>query len=461
MKIDKLIHKYKMNDLNIVLDINSGSVHIFDDISYDIVEDAYNITSEGLCKKYGYTKDEIEEALEEINALRDDGQLYTDNDYIDNIIVSNHTNVIKAMCLHVAHDCNLRCSYCFASQGDFGGDKEIMSFEVGKKALEYLVENSGNRKNLEVDFFGGEPLMNFEVVKKLVDYGNKIAEEKGKNFRFTITTNGVLLSDDKIDYINKNMHNVVLSLDGRKEINDENRPLINGRGSYDLIVPKFQKLIKNRPKDKYYYVRGTFTRKNLDFSKDVMEYKDLGFALTSIEPVVGEEENIYAIRHKDLPQILEEYENLAKEYADMQANKEDFKLFHFMVDLSQGPCVIKRVRGCGAGGEYLAITPTGDIYPCHQFVGNEKYKMGNLFDKNLELPQDLQTKFKNANVLTKDECKDCWARYYCSGGCHANAINFNDDIQKPYEIGCIMQRKRIECAIMIEAYKVISENVAN
>ena len=459
MNINTLIHKYKMNDLNIVLDINSGSVHIFDDISYDIVEDAYDKTLDELCNKYDYSREEISDSLDEINSLRQENLLYTDNSYIDNIILANHSNVIKAMCLHVAHDCNLRCSYCFASQGDFGGEKEIMSLEVGKKALEYLVENSGNRRNLEVDFFGGEPLMNFEVVKKLVDYGNEIAEKNGKKFRFTITTNGVLLNDDKIEYINKTMHNVVLSLDGRKEINDANRPLINGKGSYDLIVPKFQKLIKDRPKDKYYYVRGTFTRQNLDFSKDVNEYKDLNFALTSIEPVVGDESNEYAIRQEDLPKILDEYEKLAKEYAVMQANKEDFKLFHFIVDLTQGPCVIKRVRGCGAGGEYLAITPNGDIYPCHQFVGNEDFKMGNLFDKNLKLPEKMQKDFKNANVLAKDECKQCWARYYCSGGCHANAINFNGDIQKPYEIGCIMQRKRLECAIMVEAYKAINENV--
>ena len=457
MNIEKLIHKYKMNGINIVLDVNSGSVHIFDDISYDIVEDAYDKTYEQLCSKYNYSKEEIKEALQEIENLREEELLYTNNDYIDDIIIQNHDNVVKAMCLHVAHDCNLRCNYCFASQGDFGGSKEIMSLEVGKKALEYLVENSGNRRNLEVDFFGGEPLMNFEVVKQLVDYGHKIAGEKGKVFRFTITTNGVLLSDDKIEYINNNMHNVVLSLDGRKEINDANRPLINGKGSYDLIVPKFQKLIKDRPKDKYYYIRGTFTRDNLDFSKDVKLYKELGFSLTSIEPVVGDEENRYAIRQEDIPQILDEYEKLAIEYASMQAKKEDFKLFHFMVDLTQGPCVVKRVRGCGAGGEYLAITPTGDIYPCHQFVGNEDFKMGNLFDEKIELPKDMQTSFKNANVLTKDDCKQCWARYYCSGGCHANAINFNKDIQKPYEIGCQMQRKRLECAIMVEAYKAMSE----
>ena len=275
MSLESMIHKYKMNGLNIVLDVNSGSVHAFDDVSFDIIEDAYDKSLEFLCSKYDYTTEEIKESFEEINQLRNQGLLYTDNDYIDNIMLANHSDVVKAMCLHVAHDCNLRCSYCFASQGDFGGDKEIMSLEVGKKALDYLVDHSGNRRNLEVDFFGGEPLMNFDVVKQLVEYGNNIAKKKNKNFRFTITTNGVLLSDDKIKYINEHMHNVVLSLDGRKEINDANRPLINGRGSYDLIVPKFQKLIKDRPMDKYYYVRGTFTRDNLDFSKDLKTYKDL------------------------------------------------------------------------------------------------------------------------------------------------------------------------------------------
>lgn len=451
-KINNIIHKYKMNGLNIVLDINSGAVHVFDDISYDIVEDAYDKDIDYIVQKYDYDKDELIEAYDELSELRKSGQLYAQGDYIDGLPLQN-TDVIKAMCLHVAHDCNLRCKYCFASQGDFGGEKELMSFEVGKKALDYLLEHSGQRQNLEVDFFGGEPLMNFDVVKRLVEYGNEAAKSKGKRFRFTITTNGLALTDEIIDYINENMHNVVLSLDGRKDINDRNRPLINGKGSYEVIVPKFQKLVAKRPLDKYYYVRGTFTRDNLDFAKDVIHYKDLGFELTSIEPVVGEDE--FAIRRDDLDTILAEYEKLAVEYADMQKNGEPFKLFHFMVDLSQGPCVIKRIRGCGAGGEYLAITPSGDIYPCHQFVGEEEYKMGNVMDKNLKLPDEMRKTFKHANIFTKEECQKCWARYYCSGGCHANALHFNGDIQKPYEIGCIMHRKRLECAIMAEAYKAV------
>lgn len=452
--INNIIHKYKMNGLNIVLDINSGAVHVFDDISYDIVEDAYDKEFSYITEKYKqYSKQDLKESYDELMDLKNNSQLFVEGDYIDDLSILDE-DVIKAMCLHVSHDCNLRCTYCFASQGDFGGDRELMSEEVGKKALDFLLEKSGKRKNLEVDFFGGEPLMNFEVVKKLVEYGNAQAEKKGKYFRFTITTNGLALNDDIINYINENMHNVVLSLDGRREINDKNRPLINGKGSYEYIVPKFQKLIEKRTKDKYYYVRGTFTRDNLDFSKDVKHYKDLGFELTSIEPVVGEDE--FAIREEDLPAILAEYESLAKDYADMQAKGEPFKLFHFMVDLSQGPCVIKRVRGCGAGGEYLAITPTGDIYPCHQFVGEEEFKMGNILDENLQLPEKMRGTFKSANVFTKDECKNCWARYYCSGGCHANALHFNKDIQKPYETGCIMQRKRLECAIMVEAYKAIN-----
>ena len=332
-----------------------------------------------------------------------------------------------------------------------------MSFEVGKKALEYLVDNSGSRKNLEVDFFGGEPLMNFEVVKQLVEYGNELAKENGKNFRFTITTNGVLLDDEIIDYVNEHMHNVVLSLDGRKSINDDMRPTLNDKGSYDIIVPKFQKLIEKR-KDKYYYVRGTFTRDNMDFSKDVLHFKDLGFDLTSVEPVVGDESNPYALREEDLPKILDEYEKLAVEYSKMRVNNEPFRFFHFMVDLSQGPCVIKRMTGCGAGNEYLAITPEGDIYPCHQFVGQEEFKMGNVMADKVELPKEMQETFKEAHIYAKDECSKCWAKFYCSGGCHANAFNFNNDILKPYDLGCQMQRKRLECALMVEASVMMNQD---
>ena len=447
-----------MNDLNIVVDVNGGAVHVVDEITFDVL-DYYELNdAEKIAKKLPkYTIDEIKETFDEIKSLVEDGLLYSPDNYLDIDAFKNREPVVKAMCLHIAHDCNLKCKYCFASQGDFGGAKSIMSFEVGKKALEYLVDNSGSRKNLEVDFFGGEPLMNFEVVKQLVEYGNELAKEKGKNFRFTITTNGVLLDDEIIDYVNEHMHNVVLSLDGRKSINDDMRPTLNDKGSYDIIVPKFQKLIEKR-KDKYYYVRGTFTRDNMDFSKDVLHFKDLGFDLTSVEPVVGDESNPYALREEDLPKILDEYEKLAVEYSKMRVNNEPFRFFHFMVDLSQGPCVIKRMTGCGAGNEYLAITPEGDIYPCHQFVGQEEFKMGNVMSDKVELPKEMQETFKEAHIYAKDECSKCWAKFYCSGGCHANAFNFNNDILKPYDLGCQMQRKRLECALMVEASVMMNQD---
>ena len=447
-----------MNDLNIVVDVNGGAVHVVDEITFDVL-DYYELNdAEKIAKKLPkYTLDEIKETFDEIKSLVEDGLLYSPDNYLDIDAFKNREPVVKAMCLHIAHDCNLKCKYCFASQGDFGGAKSIMSFEVGKKALEYLVDNSGSRKNLEVDFFGGEPLMNFEVVKQLVEYGNELGKEKGKNFRFTITTNGVLLDDEIIDYVNEHMHNVVLSLDGRKSINDDMRPTLNDKGSYDIIVPKFQKLIEKR-KDKYYYVRGTFTRDNMDFSKDVLHFKDLGFDLTSVEPVVGDESNPYALREEDLPKILDEYEKLAVEYSKMRVNNEPFRFFHFMVDLSQGPCVIKRMTGCGAGNEYLAITPEGDIYPCHQFVGQEEFKMGNVMADKVELPKEMQETFKEAHIYAKDECSKCWAKFYCSGGCHANAFNFNNDILKPYDLGCQMQRKRLECALMVEASVMMNQD---
>lgn len=453
-----MIHKFSMNDLNIVVDVNGGAVHVVDEITFDVL-DYYELNdAEKIAKKLPkYTLDEIKETFDEIKSLVEDGLLYSPDNYLYIDAFKNREPVVKAMCLHIAHDCNLKCKYCFASQGDFGGAKSIMSFEVGKKALEYLVDNSGSRKNLEVDFFGGEPLMNFEVVKQLVEYGNELAKEKGKNFRFTITTNGVLLDDEIIDYVNEHMHNVVLSLDGRKSINDDMRPTLNDKGSYDIIVPKFQKLIEKR-KDKYYYVRGTFTRDNMDFSKDVLHFKDLGFDLTSVEPVVGDESNPYALREEDLPKILDEYEKLAVEYSKMRVNNEPFRFFHFMVDLSQGPCVIKRMTGCGAGNEYLAITPEGDIYPCHQFVGQEEFKMGNVMADKVELPKEMQETFKEAHIYAKDECSKCWAKFYCSGGCHANAFNFNNDILKPYDLGCQMQRKRLECALMVEASVMMNQD---
>ncbi|MDL2310872.1 thioether cross-link-forming SCIFF peptide maturase [Peptostreptococcaceae bacterium OttesenSCG-928-C18] len=450
-----MIHKFKMNGYNIVMDINGGAVHVVDDISYKILDYYKNNSKEDIVQKLNkYPVIKVTEAYDELEEMEKEGLLFSSDDYLNIESFEKREPVLKAMCLHVVHDCNLKCKYCFASQGDFGGHKAYMSLEVGKKALDYLVSNSGNRKALEVDFFGGEPLMDFELVKNLVEYGNKIAAENDKYFRFTITTNGLLLDDEKIAYINENMHNVVLSLDGRKDIHDDMRPTINDKGSYDIIVPKFQKIIEGR-KNKYYYVRGTFTRKNLDFSKDVQLFKDLGFDLASVEPVVDTDYNEYAIREEDLPVILAEYEKLAIEYAKDQVKGDPFKFFHFIVDLTQGPCVIKRMSGCGAGCEYVAVTPEGDIYPCHQFVGNEKFKMTNVLDEEIILPEKMQNEFLNCHVFSKEACKDCWNKFYCSGGCHANAYNFNGTIMEPYEVGCEMQKKRTECAIMVEVAKMM------
>ncbi|ALP03482.1 SCIFF radical SAM maturase [Clostridium sp. HMSC19D02] len=457
-----MIHKFSMNGYNIVLDVNGGAVHVLDDVAYDLLDFYKEKSKEEILEilKSKYQEEKINEAYEEILNLEKEGLLYTEDTYQYHPSFVHREPVVKALCLNVAHDCNLKCKYCFAAQGDFGGEKELMSFEVGKAAIDYLIANSGSRKNLEIDFFGGEPLMNFEVVKQLVDYGRSVEKDYNKNIRFTITTNGVLLNDEIIDYINENMHNVVLSLDGRKEVNDNMRPTLNDKGSYDITLPRFKKLVEKRAKDKYYYIRGTFTRDNLDFSKDVMHFADLGFKLTSVEPVVGDESNPYALREEDLPKIFEEYEKFAVEYADRQLQGDGFKFFHFMIDLNQGPCVIKRITGCGAGNEYLSVTPNGDIYPCHQFVGNEEFKMANIFDEEIVLPENLKNMFREAHVYTKEECKQCWNKFYCSGGCHANAINFNSDISKPYELGCEMQRKRTECSIMIQA-KLMLEGATN
>lgn len=443
------IHKFYLNDKYIILDIASGSVHVVDKIIYDLVDDFENMTKSEIIEKYKkeYEEELIAEALDEIKILKEEGLLFSE----DQTFLKEHyneANIIKAACLHVAHDCNLSCNYCFASQGNFKGQRELMNEEVGKRALDFLIENSGNRRNIELDFFGGEPLMNFDLVKKLVAYGRKIEKEHNKHFRFTITTNGVLLSDDKIDFINENMDNVVLSLDGRKDINDCMRPTVNGKGSYDIIVPKFKKLVEKRG-DKDYYIRGTFTNNNLDFSEDLKTFYEEGFEKTSIEPVVTDEKEPYAIREEHLEKILQEYEKLSKDYMEIRKTDKDFLFFHFMIDLNQGPCAVKRSVGCGAGSEYVAITPEGDVYPCHQFVGEEEFKLGDIFNgiKNTE----LRDEFKSTNIYTKKSCPTCWARYYCSGGCHANAFYSNGNIKEPFEIGCKMEKKRIECAISIVA----------
>ena len=389
------------------------------------------------------------EILEAVAGLTEEGRLFT-RDVYENFIdeVKQRKTVVKALCLHIAHDCNLACKYCFAEEGEYHGRRALMSFEVGKKALDFLIANSGGRRNLEVDFFGGEPLMNWQVVKDLVAYGREQEKLHDKHFRFTLTTNGVLLNDEVQEFVNREMDNVVLSLDGRKEVNDRMRPFRNGKGSYDLIVPKFQKLADSRGQDKY-YVRGTFTRNNLDFSEDVLHFAELGFKQISIEPVVGEETDPYAIREEDLPAIFKEYDKLAKIMVDREKAGEGFNFFHFMIDLEGGPCVSKRLSGCGSGTEYLAVTPWGDLYPCHQFVGQEEFLMGNV-DEGIVNPQ-IADEFRGCSVYSKDRCRKCFARFYCSGGCMANAYKFHGSINDTYEISCEMERKRVECAIMIKA----------
>ncbi len=443
-----MIHKFKQGDLYFVLDVNSGAVHVIDEIVYDAL-DHYpknNAVTVIRLLKDKYPENAIKETLEEIDYLIENEMLFTDDAYVNSVEFNNRAPVVKALCLHVAHDCNIRCAYCFASQGDFKGDRSLMSYEVGKKALDLLVANSGNRRNLEVDFFGGEPLMNFEVVKQLVAYGRSIESEHNKNFRFTLTTNGVLLNDEIIDYVNEHMSNVVLSIDGRKEVNDKMRYTISGGGTYDIIVEKFKRLVEKRA-GKSYYVRGTFTKHNLDFAKDVIHLADLGFKSTSVEPVVAKPTDSYAITEEDIAYLNKQYEELAQEMVDRHNTENAFSFFHFALDMGQGPCVVKRLSGCGAGSEYLAITPEGDIYPCHQFVGDEHFKMGNVLAGILDF--GLTNQFKNAHVYNKEKCRTCWAKFYCSGGCHANAYNFNHDIFIPYDLGCELEKKRIESSIYI------------
>ena len=459
-----MIHQYKNNGYYIILDVNSGSVHSADALLYDAVEILSGIvpdmeTPAPLTKEQKqavrtalagrYEAAETLEVLEEIQALIDAEELFTADVYKNYVMdFKKRQTVVKALCLHIAHDCNLACKYCFAEEGEYHGRRALMSFEVGKKALDFLIANSGNRVNLEVDFFCGEPLMNWDVVKQLVEYGRSREKECNKKFRFTITTNGVLLNDEIMDFCNREMSNVVLSLDGRKEVNDRMRPFRNGSGSYDLIVPKFQKFAESRG-TKDYFVRGTFTRNNLDFSKDVLHFADLGFKKLSIEPVVADPKEPYSIREEDLPQIMEEYDRLAKEFIKRKKEGRGFQFFHFMIDLNQGPCVAKRLSGCGSGTEYLAVTPWGDFYPCHQFVGMEDFLLGNV-DEGITNTK-VRDEFKLCNVYAREKCRDCFARFYCSGGCAANAYNFSGDITGAYEIGCAMQKKRIECAIMIRA----------
>ena len=447
-----MIHQYKNNGYNMVLDVNSGSVHVVDDVTYDVL----SLLDQGKQEeeiqealKDRYPAQEIHDAAQECQELKEAEMLFTDDVYEGAIeMFAERPTVVKALCLHIAHDCNLACRYCFAEEGEYHGRRALMSLEVGKKALDFLIANSGSRRNLEVDFFGGEPLMNWQVVKDLVAYGREQEKIHNKNFRFTLTTNGVLLDDEVMEFCNKEMGNVVLSIDGRKEVHDFMRPFRKGAGSYDLIVPKFQKFAESRNQDNY-YVRGTFTHYNLDFAADVLHLADLGFKQISVEPVVAPPAEDYAIREEDLPIIFEQYDILAKEMIKRHKEGRGFNFFHFMIDLTGGPCVYKRLSGCGSGTEYLAVTPWGDFYPCHQFVGNEEFLLGNV-DEGI-VRTDLTCDFKKCNVYSKKECSSCFARFYCSGGCAANSYNFTGKINDVYEIGCKMQQKRIECALMIKA----------
>ena len=447
-----MVHQYKLNGYNIVLDMASGSVHNVDEVAYDIIG-MYKTSSEdeivsAIVEKHGVTADEVRECLEDVRALEAAGKLFSEDAYEDLAFdFKARPTVVKALCLHVAHTCNLNCSYCFASQGKYHGERALMSFEVGKQALDFLIANSGSRRNLEVDFFGGEPLMNWDVVKQLVAYARTQEPVHNKNFRFTLTPNGMLIDDDVIDFANREMSNVVLSLDGRKEVHDRLRVDYAGKGSYDRIVPKFRKLVDARG-GKNYYMRGTFTRHNLDFTEDIFHMADLGFADLSMEPVVCAPDDPEALRPEDLPKLFEQYEILAKDMIRRKRDGKPITFYHYMIDLTGGPCIYKRITGCGSGTEYMAVTPWGDLYPCHQFVGDEHYLLGNIWDGVTNTA--VRDEFKLVNAYARPECKECWAKLYCSGGCAANAYHATGDIRGVYEYGCQLFKKRMECAIMMQ-----------
>ena len=457
-----MIHCYKLGGYNIVLDVFSGSIHVVDEVSYDIIGMYENTDRETIVtqilEKYpdraDVTRQEILDCCDQIETLKSDGKLFTPDTFapMAGALKQRSAGVVKALCLHVAHSCNLNCSYCFASQGKYHGDRALMSFEVGRQALDFLIAHSGSRRNLEVDFFGGEPLMNFGVVKELVAYARSREAECRKNFRFTLTTNGMLIDDEVIDFANREMSNVVLSLDGRKEVHDRFRVDYAGKGSWERIVPKFQKLVAARG-GKNYYMRGTFTHYNPDFLKDIQEMLDLGFTELSMEPVVCAPEDPSALSKEDLPIVLEQYEALARLMLERYREGRPFTFYHYMIDLKGGPCIYKRVSGCGSGTEYMAVTPWGDLYPCHQFVGEEKFRLGNVWDGVTNAP--MQEQFASCNVYSRPECADCWAKLYCSGGCAANAYHATGAITGVYQYGCELFRKRMECAIMLEAAKTL------
>lgn len=462
-----MVHQYKLNGFNIVLDTCSGGVHVVDEVAYDMIKlypkkSADEIIAEMLEKykdREDVTEQDLRLCMQDIDTLVANKQLYTEDTFepMAGTFKERSGNVVKALCLHVAHTCNLNCSYCFASQGKYHGERALMSFEVGKRALEFLIENSGSRRNLEVDFFGGEPLMNWDVVKELVAYARSVEKEHNKNFRFTLTTNGMLIDDDVIDFANKEMSNVVLSLDGRKEIHDATRVDYAGNGSYDKIVPKFQKMVESRG-GKNYYMRGTFTHANPDFTKDVFHMADLGFTELSMEPVVSAPDDPMALTKEDLEIVKEQYEILAKEMIKRKEEGRGFTFYHYMIDLTEGPCIYKRISGCGSGTEYMAVTPWGDLYPCHQFVGEERYKLGDIW--NGVTNENLREEFRSCNAYARPECADCWAKLYCSGGCAANAYHATGSIRGIYEPGCELFRKRIECAIMIKVAEAAKKGEA-
>ena len=460
-----MIHSYQLNGYNIVLDVCSGSVHLVDPVAYDMIN-LYESTApeeivSRMLEKYGDREDvneaEIRECLADIEELKKAGKLFSQDPYEAQAFdMKNRKTDVKALCLHVAHTCNLTCDYCFASQGKYHGERALMSFEVGRQALDFLIAASGNRRNLEVDFFGGEPLMNWDVVKQLVAYARSREKEAGKNFRFTLTTNGLLLNDEVMDFANREMHNVVLSLDGRPETHNRLRKTISGQGSYEIIVPKFQEFVKRRG-GKNYYVRGTFTHDNVEFTKDLFHMADLGFTELSMEPVVCSPEEPYALTEEDMPVLLEQYEILAREMLKREREGHPFTFYHYMIDLQHGPCIYKRISGCGSGTEYLAVTPWGELFPCHQFVGDPKFSLGDVW-KGITHPE-RQEVFKQCNAYARPECKECWARLYCSGGCAANAYHATGNVLGTYEYGCRLFRKRMECAIMLQAARQSYKNM--
>lgn len=446
-----LIHKFIQEKDHYIIDVNSGAVHLVDKLIYDIVDEEKLITLEELITRFGdkYSENEIEEAYEDMKELVDNNMLYSKDLYEGIALNDNSPSYIKALCLNVVHDCNLKCKYCFAEEGQYKGCRKSMSAEVGKKAIDYVIKKSGPRKNIEVDLFGGEPLMVFDTIKKIVAHAREVEKIYNKNIRFTMTTNATLLNDEIMDYIDKNMGNIILSIDGRKSVNDKVRVRYDGSGTYDGILPKIKKMVDKRDKSKQYYIRGTFTRENTDFFLDIMHMADLGFKEISIEPVVLPSEHSLSLREEDLPIIFEQYDKLYREMVLRLGSKDEFKYYHFNVDLQGGPCIYKRISGCGAGHEYVAVTPDGDVYPCHQFVGMEEFKLGTIYDEIID--EKISMNLKNAHIYNKPVCKECWAKFYCSGGCQANNFNFSGDIHVPYKLGCKMQKKRIECAIALKS----------